>query len=317
MEAPNANGPWDHAGKAATLNAQVTYWSRSNGSDWDALILTDPCVQDPAILAMLSGEAEPPAELQKVVCYADFEDPLDLPAVDPGEWTPKHPPCTAFVLYEDLLQHFALLGADEADHLGGSACTPPVALLTGFVRGFVVNKWIAYLNHAHGTFLALRNRLFAPGHNTAAAAAAAAAQDHHHPRYSAKWGGVWEEWMFERMAAFVLELSLFRADLECDMRELGLDPDDHAPSPSGSCCGCRGVVGRREGQMWRYVRDQLECTKADYKDLIEMYTKVLSLRESQMSNRLNRSVGRLTLLGACFVPASIIASILSMGETFD
>ncbi|KAL0261254.1 hypothetical protein SLS55_004950 [Diplodia seriata] len=170
------------------------------------------------------------------------------------------PPCTAFVLYEDLLQHFALAEADP----GGSST--PIAL-TGFVRGFVVNKWIAYLNHAHSTFLALRNRLFAPGHNPAAA------QDHDHPRYSAKWGGVWEEWMFERMAAFVLELSLFRADLECDMRELGLDPrDDHAPPPSGSCCGCRGgVVGRREGQMWRYVRDQLECTKADYKDLIEMY----------------------------------------------
>ncbi|OMP88470.1 hypothetical protein BK809_0003227 [Diplodia seriata] len=46
------------------------------------------------------------------------------------------------------------------------------------------------------------------------------------------------------------------------------------------------------------------------------YTKVLSLRESQMSNHLNRSVGRLTLLGACFVPASIIASILSMGGEY-
>lgn len=42
----------------------------------------------------------------------------------------------------------------------------------------------------------------------------------------------------------------------------------------------------------------------------------MALRETQTSNLQARSVGRLTLLGTLFVPASIISSMLSMGGDF-
>ena len=185
----------------------------------------DPCIKDPAFIAMLKGAQWP--NLYRIIRYPDLEDKVDIPE-DPSEWLPSAS-FTKYILYDDLLQHFELSDTDPGQ--------TPIAL-TPFIRGFVISKWMAYFNHVHRCFLATRARQFTDGNQKTTQGW----------QYSPRWGGDWTEWMFERMTRWITDLQLDITDMEANMWALGMDPED----PQSY-----GMVGKREGQMWRYGRTML------------------------------------------------------------
>jgi len=91
------------------------------------------------------------------------------------------------------------------------------------------------------------------------------------------------------------------------MRALGIDVED----PQSF-----GFVGKREAQMWRYIRSSCIDLQDMFQQLTNSYTQVIALREAQASTAQAKLVRWLTVLGTFFLPLSVIAGIMSMGEDF-
>lgn len=52
--------------------------------------------------------------------------------------------------------------------------------------------------------------------------------------------------MFEAMTRYVTDLTLYRLNVETNMRALGMNPEQN---------DSYGIAGQREAEMWRYIRD--------------------------------------------------------------
>jgi hypothetical protein len=229
-----------------------------------------------------------------MIRYPELEDheKVDL-APNPLQWHPSAA-FTKYILHDDILIHFSV--ADTSPGRNPLAVTP-------FVRGFVISKWTAHLNHIRRSYTHTRAALFS------------APSPHHHPRasraaplhHTAHWGADWKEWMFETMTRFTTDLYLYRLDAETNMRALGIDLDDPAS---------HGFVGQREAQMWRLLRATCVDLQDMFQQLTNSYTQVVALREAQASNAQAKSVRWLTVLGTFFVPLSVVAGIMSMGGEF-
>lgn len=191
-----------------------------------ALLLVDPCLKDPEHLALLDGNPCP--NLNRMIRYPELDD---HERVDLGSNSLQWHPCAAFTKYnfhDDILTHFAVANAGPGD--------TPIAI-TPFVRGFAISKWTAHLNHVRRCFINTRAALFASGDAFNAEGVA---------QHTARWGANWKEWMFETMTRWVSDLTLCRLDVETNMRALGIDP---------RASDSYGITGKRETEMWRYIRD--------------------------------------------------------------
>lgn len=258
-----------------------------------ALLLVDPCLKDPSHLALINGA--PLLNLSREIRYPELEDheKVDI-APNPLQWHPSAS-FTKYVLHDDILTHFSV-----ADAGPGSS---PLAV-TPFVRGFAVSKWTAHLNHVRRCYVHTRAALFSgsshqPIHPLANGTALV--------QHTARWGADWKEWMFEAMTRFTTDLVLYRLDAETNMRALGIDVDE----PTSY-----GLVGKREAQMWRYIRASCVDLQEMFQSLANSYTQVVALREAQASNIQAASVRWLTVLGTLFVPLSVVAGVMSMGGDF-
>lgn len=253
----------------------------------------DPCLKDPSHLSLINGA--PLLNVSREIRYPELEDheKVDI-APNPLQWHPSAA-FTKYVLHDDILTHFSV--ADAGPGSSPFAVTP-------FVRGFTVSKWAAHLNHVRRCYVHTRAALFSGSrHHTA------------HPpddgtslvRHTALWGADWEEWMFEAMTRFTTDLALYRLDAETNMRALGIDVED---------LNSYGFVGKREAQMWRYIRASCVDLQQMFQSLTNSYTQVMALREAQASNVQAASVQWLTVLGTLFLPLSVVAGVMSMGEDF-
>jgi len=109
------------------------------------------------------------------------------------------------------------------------------------------------------------------------------------------------------MAKFTTDLYLYRLEVETNMRALGIDVED---------AQSYGFVGKREAQIWRFLRTSCIDLQEMFQHLTDSYTQVIALREAQASNAQASSVRWLTVLGFLFVPVSVVAGIMSMGGDF-
>jgi hypothetical protein len=253
-------------------------------------MLVDPCLKDPAHLALIAGS--PYTNISRIIRYPELEDyeKADL-ALHPSRWHPSAS-FTKYILHDDILIHFSVADA-------GPGANP--LSVTPFIRGFVLSKWTAHLNHIRRSYIHTRAALFSN-----------ASRRHPDPsstqtKHTARWGADWKEWMFETMTRFTTDLNLYRTDLETNMRALGIDVDD----PQSY-----GFIGKREAQMWRFLRATCFDLQGMFEDLTDSYTQVIALREAQASNAQANSVRWLTVLGTFFVPLSIVAGVMSMGGDF-
>lgn len=176
--------------------------------------------------------------------------------------------------------------------------------VTPFVRGFVISKWTAHLNHIRKSYAYTRSALIS---DSARLNTAPSPEPSGLVMHTARWGADWKEWMFDSMTRFTTDLDLYRLNIETNMHALGIDLDD----PKSY-----GFVGKRETQIWRYLRCSCIDLQGMFQGLANSYTQVVALREAQTSNAQAQSVRWLTILGTCFVPLSIIAGVLSMGGDF-
>ena len=184
---------------------------------------------------MLAGAPSP--NLHRILQYPDLDDKLDL-SEDTADWKPSAT-FTKFILYDDLIKHLALGGSEPG--------ATPIAI-TPFIRGFAINQWVVFLNHVTSSAGSIRAKLIADGFR----------ETPNGWQYSANWGALWSEWVFERVQAWKIDLILLLNVLESNMHALGLDPDDITSF---------GMVGKREAQMWRYIRNMLTRHRELFQDI--------------------------------------------------
>ncbi|KAI9666557.1 MAG: hypothetical protein M1821_004493 [Bathelium mastoideum] len=236
LHTPTLNDEWDTDGMVATMANQVSYWSRNtDDGGWIALILVDPCIKDPKFLEMLRGAPSP--NLHRLLQYADIDEKLDIPKVS-SDWKPPAK-FSKFILYEDLIHHLAIGGCEPGST--SIAVTP-------FIRGFAINHWMVFLNHVHSCTGSIRSKLFADGFQ----------ETTNGWQYRAKWGGQMSEWVLDRVQAWKIDLALSLTEVESNMRALRIDPED--------ICSF-GVVGKREAQMWRYIKNMIERHRDIFMDI--------------------------------------------------
>ncbi|KAL9090350.1 MAG: hypothetical protein Q9165_005384 [Trypethelium subeluteriae] len=295
LSTPSPQHKWDAGGEVWHMEGQVTYWSQVLPSGgWNGVCLADPCLKDPSLLAIINGAFHP--NLSRKIRYPELDDhrKVDI-ASNPAQWHPSAA-FTKYILHDDLLTHFSVAST-------GPGSNPLAA--TPFIRGFAISKWTAYLNHVRRCLAHTRSVLFDPQNSHERTDAPALEQD---PRRNiARWGADWQEWIFESITRLNIELSSSRLDVEVNMRSLGIDVYDR---------NCYGFVGKREAQIWHYIRTTCLDLQQMYQDLANSYTQVVALREAQVSNAQASSVGWLTVLGTFFVPLSVVSGVMSMGADF-
>lgn len=312
LDTPSLHDQWDARGEVSELEGQLTYWSNTRDDQgWSckcresilvpyfcvyatdtaaAILLVDPCLKDPAHLATIDGE--PRLNLAREIRYPELEDhEKAYIAPNPVQWHPSAA-FTKYILHDDIITHFSV--ADSSP--GGS----PLAV-TPFVRGFAISKWVAHLNHVRRCFVHTRSALFVGGdiHRSDSGDNAI--------YHTSQWGADWKEWMFESLTRWTTDLVLYRLEAETNMRALGIDVDDP---------GSHGLVGKREAQMWRYIRLSYRDLQGMFESLANSYTQVVALREAQASNVQASSVRWLTILGTLLLPVSTVAGIMSMGGEY-
>lgn len=255
--------------------------------DCVGLLLVDPCLKDPSHLAVIEGS--PYTNISRIIRYPELEDEekADI-ALNPLQWHPSAA-FTKYVLHDDVMIHFSVANAGP----GGNPLS-----VTPFIRGFVISKWTAQLNHIRRSYSHTRAALFSKVPSCHRVGTGISV------RHTVLWGADWKEWMFETMTRFTTDLYLYRLEVETNMRALGIDVDD----PSSY-----GFVGKREAQMWRFLRSTCLDLQDMFQQLTNSYTQVIALREAQASNAQASSIRWLTVLGTLFVPISIVAGIMSMG----
>ena len=254
------------------------------------LLLVDPCLKDPSHLAIIEGSSY--TNISRIIRYPELEDEgkADI-ALNPLQWHPSAA-FTKYVLHDDVMIHFSVANAGP----GGNPLS-----VTPFVRGFVISKWTAQLNHIRRSYSHTRAALFSKVPSCHRVGTGISV------RHTVLWGADWKEWMFETMTRFTTDLYLYRLEVETNMRALGIDVDD----PQSY-----GFVGKREAQMWRFLRSTCLDLQDMFQQLTNSYTQVIALREAQASNAQASSIRWLTVLGTLFVPISIVAGIMSMGGEF-
>lgn len=255
----------------------------------------DPCLKDPEHLALLNGQIH--HNTSRIIRYPELEDHQKSEiSPDPTRWHPSAS-FTKYILHDDILTHFSV--ADACPGRNPLAITP-------FVRGFAVSKWTAEMNHVRRSYTHTRAALFSdPVRKSHWSMHAKISPElvHHEPH----WGANWKEWMFESMAWYITDLSVYRQDIEVNMRALGMDVQD---------LNSYGFIGKREAQMWRLLHAQCVDLQEMFQQLTTLYTQVVAIREAQASNAQAKSVRWLTVLGTFFVPLSVVAGIMSMGGEF-
>jgi hypothetical protein len=101
-----------------------------------------------------------------------------------------------------------------------------------------------------------------------------------------------------------MDMSLYRGDVESNMRALGIDVNDPLSY---------GFVGKREAQMWRLIHANCTHLQEMFQQLSNCYMQVVALREAQASNAQANSVRWLSYLGTLFVPLSVVSGIYQWG----
>lgn len=210
-------------------------------------------------------------------------------APHPLQWHPSAA-FTKYNLHDDILIHCSVANFGP----GGNPLS-----VTPFLRGFVISKWTAEMNHIRRSYGHTRAALFSNSSSHYSGSARTSVQ--------VRWGADWKEWLFETMAKFTTDLYLYRLEVETNMRALGIDVED---------AQSYGFVGKREAQIWRFLRTSCIDLQEMFQHLTDSYTQVIALREAQASNAQASSVRWLTVLGFLFVPVSVVAGIMSMGGDF-
>jgi hypothetical protein len=161
-------------------------------------------------------------------------------------------------------------------------------------RNLALSKWCDFLNHAIRCLIQTKGEPYT--NNT-----------HFSSPIATIWTQNTQEWLLGRMVKWSRRLHMEHTIVGTIMYSLGIDADkrDHC-----------GKVSQLEARKWRYVKKKTLEYKSLYDDMASSYMQVMSLRESQISNEQARSVARITILGAFFVPVSLTAGILSMAEPF-
>ena len=176
------------------------------------------------------------------------------------------------------------------------------------LRDLTQKKWATFLNHAiHWLVLTKGEPYYNNGHFNSA--------------LSALWAPGWEAWLLARLVKWSRRLATERVTISSIMRNFGVSLDHrHRHRHRHLCPGeealDNSVMDAAEASRWSWIYDKMGECKDLYDTTTTSYIQTLQLREAQIANKQARSVGTITVLGAFFVPISIISGIMSMGNEY-
>jgi len=166
--------------------------------------------------------------------------------------------------------------------------------LTRVIRRIALEKWNKFLNHAIHCLILTKGEPYSNN-------------SHFNSPISTLWASTNAEWLLARMVKWSRRLGTEHTTLNTIMRGLGMSMHDRSQN---------GVLGGKEAEQWRYINDKILEYKRLYDDTTASYIQVMALQEAHNSNTQAKSVGRITLVAALFVPVSLISGIMSMGDDF-
>ncbi|KAK3364351.1 hypothetical protein B0T25DRAFT_529878 [Lasiosphaeria hispida] len=247
-----------------------------NPDSGQTIVLVDPTIRDPKFLRFVNGSTSTDMETSQI----RFADHPAQELGSPAYLGDGPAMSVSSHLFSDIknLPH----PAPDSDRM------------LVFLRRYVIHKWIVYLNHVHRCLASVRDTQSVR---------------------SMEPGGGWSEDMFVRGLKYWSEfLPIVQLTIEANMAALGIDI-----SESSSV----GVGGVGEANMWRYIHRMLGNYAKMFERVADSYTQIVAIKEAQSSTLQAQAsstqaqfVGRLTLLGTLFLPASLVAGILSMGGEF-
>jgi hypothetical protein len=172
------------------------------------------------------------------------------------------------------------------------------------LRDLTQRRWAIFLNHAiHCLVLTKGEPYYNNGHFNSA--------------ISPLWATGWQKWLLARLVKWSRRLATERVTISSIMRNFGVSlHDNRHPHLRPGEEPLDGMMDAAEASRWRWIYDKI----GEYKDLYDTtttsYIQMLQLREAQIANKQARSVGTITVLGALFVPISIVSGIMSMGGEY-
>lgn len=117
----------------------------------------------------------------------------------------------------------------------------------------------------------------------------------------------WQHELFGFIVNVKFRLNVLLKEIEDNMTALGLSPD----VVSGTA-----AIPSWERDGWTAVHDSCTTVLNMTNMLLESYLQFVTVEEAQSSNRVAKSLARITVLTTLFIPLSTVAAILSMNETF-
>jgi len=259
-----------------------------------ALIMVDPPMNDK--LRFFSGD------LSQVQCTPDSNSTLDLALseeadcipnwanqvvlpTDPKDWGNAELRIRFDSIFEKVIAGYLKVDIRDGEK---------PFVFTKLARRIALEKWNKFLNHAIHCLVLTKGEPYSNN-------------SHFNSPISTLWAQTNAEWLLARMVKWSRRLATEHTTVNTIMRGLGMNLHDRKQN---------GVLDNREAEQWQYIDDKILEYKSLYDDCAASYIQVMALREAQNSNMQAKSVGRITLVAALFVPVSLISGIMSMGGEF-
>jgi hypothetical protein len=241
-------------------------------------------------------------DLSQVQCTPDSGSTLDLALskdadcipnranhevlpTDPKDWKNAELRNRFDSVFDKVVTAYSKLDINNGD-------TPFV--FTKLIRRIALEKWNKFLNHAIHCLVLTKGEPYSNN-------------SHFNSPVSTLWAQTNAEWLLARMVKWSRRLGTEHTTVNTIMRGLGMSMHERNQN---------GVLDNREAEQWRYIDDKILEYKGLYDDCAASYIQVMALREAQNSNMQAKSVGRITLVAALFVPVSLVSGIMSMGGDF-
>ncbi|KAM7211395.1 hypothetical protein V8F06_013219 [Rhypophila decipiens] len=295
---PPKNGDWDVDGEVVTVQSKISVWKDPTSKQ--IVVLVDPTIRDPKLVQILSSATSSDSTPFQIHFADIFPQPLTAPIdLEQLESPPTGP--SSHSLLDDTQ---ATLSSQALDSPTGD----PAETLLVFLRQYVISKWFTYLNHVHRCLVSVRDKQSVR---------------------SMQPDGGWSEDMFVGIKYWSEYLPMVQLTIEANMAALGItDSSFNHGSPQTARAppfddDSKAPSTMDDAKMWRYIHRMLGNYAKMFERVADSYTQVVAIKEAQSSTIQAQAsatqaqfVGRLTFLGTLFLPASLVAGVLSMGGDF-
>ncbi|KAG2417084.1 hypothetical protein HFD88_008302 [Aspergillus terreus] len=117
----------------------------------------------------------------------------------------------------------------------------------------------------------------------------------------------WQHELFGFIVNAKFRLNVLLKEIEDNMAALGLSPN---------VANGTAAIPSWERDGWTAVHESCTTVLNMTNMLLDSYLQFVSVEEAQSSNRVAKSLARITVVTTLFIPLSTVAAILSMNETF-